>query len=198
MSEYIRRIKFKRGNSWIVQFALPEEVACTAEQFETLWRDRPEEHGTVVLYGRAVEVPRWQKSYGRDYKFSGMNHEAGRIENDYLKRVHQWTREHSGRAYEQILVNWYQNGQHYIGAHSDDTRQLVPGSAIYSVTLCDPDGVRDFVITSRDDLERYVVPMPNNTVLIMGGDMQQYYQHAVPKRARATGRRINITARDFR
>ena len=43
--------------------------------------------------------------------------------------------------------------------------------------------------------------MPNNTVVVMGGEMQKYFKHEIPKitgkKGENFGRRINITFRQF-
>ena len=40
-----------------------------------------------------------------------------------------------GCPFNGVLVNWYENGLHYIGPHSDDERQLAPGAPILSLSL---------------------------------------------------------------
>ena len=64
----------------------------------------------------------------------------------YLKKILKWVNKHSGLSYKQILCNWYENGNHYIGPHSDDETQLVKNSAIYSFSFGQE---RDFVIKSK-------------------------------------------------
>ena len=34
-----------------------------------------------------------------------------------------------------VLVNWYQDGEHYIGWHSDDVSQLDQDAPIYTISL---------------------------------------------------------------
>jgi alkylated DNA repair dioxygenase AlkB len=100
-----------------------------------------------------------------------------------------------------MLLNWYQDGQHTIGKHSDDERQLVPGSPIYSFSYGQQ---RDFKIASKPksphQIETITLSLPGNSLLMMGGEMQKWYTHEVPKRAlsRCPGRRINVTVRHFK
>jgi alkylated DNA repair dioxygenase AlkB len=113
----------------------------------------------------------------------------------------QWVKDHSGFDYNQVLVNWYQDGNHYIGPHSDDETQLVPGSSIYSFSFGQE---RDFVVTSKKGVletpfhESFA--MKDNSLLIMEGDMQKNFKHQVPKRAtsKVPHPRINITFRLFK
>ena len=40
-----------------------------------------------------------------------------------------------GRAFNGVLVNFYNNGHHYIGTHSDDEKELYLNSVIFSASL---------------------------------------------------------------
>jgi len=191
------KITLPHGDSWVWVFpTIPEDIRIDDSTFERLWNSHPEKKGEGIIMGRTVEFPRWQQSYGQGYSFTGMHHSALPITDPYMTQLLEWVCTHSGEPYKQILVNWYSDGNHYIGPHSDDERQLVPGSSIYSFSYGQE---RDFVIKSKDGTYRNVITMPNNSLLIMGGDMQKYYKHSVPKRAlsKCADKRINITFRLF-
>src|SRR5207244_7232756 len=49
-----------------------------------------------------------------------------------------WTREMIDQRLNGLLLNWYAADQsHYIGAHHDDTRDLVDGTPIVTISLGD-------------------------------------------------------------
>ena len=195
--------------SWYEQFNLPEEYCVDEELFQELWDLHPEEYGKVKMYNyktknyEEINTPRWQQSFGKDYKFTGMNHKASKITHPFLLKLLDFVKDHSGLEYNQVLVNWYNDGQHYIGAHSDDERQLVPDSSIYSFSFGQ---VRDFVIKNKKysvkdaNRVRIVLQLDNNSCVIMGGKMQKYFTHEVPKRSikKCAERRINVTMRLFK
>lgn len=186
------------GFSWIDRYLdLPPATQLNLEEFEIMWESRPIEHGTVKIGGRIIDVPRWQKSYGRTYYFSGQSHTAEPVPNNsFLEELQDWVNAREPYPYQQVLINWYDSAQgHYISAHSDNEGQLIPGSSIYSFSYGEE---RDFVVKGKQNDYRLVLPMPHNSLLIMGGEMQKYYTHAVPKRAKLHGRRINVTLRAFR
>ena len=192
------RKKFKQGNSWVVQFDLPEEIRQTPEEFLQLIREKPEERGFFPGPGGVVPLPRWQETYLKSYEFSGIAHEAKPMVNDYAKRVLLWTCEHAEKKYNQFMTNWYMDGTEYMGKHGDSVKQLVEDSPIYSFSY---GADRDFVIESRDpnSLERrYVLPLRDNTCTIMSYDLQLYYLHSVPMRQRVKKPRANFTVRMFR
>lgn len=181
------------GKSWIKQFSLPDDIKCSPKTFDELLSLKPADRGKVIVYGKEFDVPRWQKSFGRDYYFSGVNHKADSIEHPYLKKLLNYVNEHSGKVYQGMLINWYMNGEEYIGFHSDDESQLVRGSDIYSFSFGE---TRDFVIKSKRNKEfKLSLPLENNTIIIMGGEIQKYYLHGVPKRLKVSEPRINITMR---
>jgi len=185
-------------NSWYeFHQIVPEEIQMDALMFEHIWNLHPEDYGTVKIYGKDIKTPRWQQTYGKDYKFSGINHEALPITDPYLQKLNEWVNNNSGLLFNQLLINWYQDGNHYIGKHSDNEKQLVPNSPIYSFSFGQN---RDFRIISKDNsLKPIKINLPSNSLIIMGGEMQTHFYHEVPKRALSNcpNRRINITFRLF-
>ena len=202
---------------WIDQGMLPDYLVDT--DFDELWDLHPEEYGQVMMWGKLLNTPRWQKSYGRNYIFSGMDHEADELPDavapflDWAnslspERMHPGPeRMHPGpermHGFNQTLLNWYQNGHHYIGYHSDDERQLIPNSPIISLSL---GAERKFRIRQKGSsgpgpIVKDIL-MPYGTVFIMGGKMQKRYTHEVVKiqgeKGKNVGKRVNITFRQFK
>lgn len=192
-------------NSWILYYPLGfPETQIDAVEYQRFWNTHPVEHGTVKIFGRTQTVPRWQTAYGRDYAFSGQNHVARPIEDPLLVRLLGWTNSLAKNTwnidlpYNGMVVNWYQTGDHYIGAHSDDEKQLVPNSPIFSFSY---GTLRQFKITARKgsvpSFDSFSIPLGHNSVVIMGGEMQKHYKHEVPK-SKTQESRINITLRMFK
>lgn len=124
------------GDSWI---DLWYSRAAEAVDFDELWDLHPEHRGTIKIFGKETKVPRWQQSYEREYHFSGMMHEAIPLPDPFRPFLDEILETKYGDGFNEILVNWYQDGSDYIGAHSDDERQMVRGprgeSIVYSLTL---------------------------------------------------------------
>ena len=194
-------------DSWIDSGLLPRELMKNFT-FSDLWELHPEEKGKVKMRGKIISTPRWQKSYGKNYNFTGLNHVADPIPLIlqslliWINNLSKYTDE-SNSKFNQILLNWYENGHHYIGAHSDDERQLYPHSPIISISL---GATRLFRIRKKikGSKERPIIkniPLINRKVLIMGGKMQEDFTHEIVKvggkKGERIGRRINITFRQF-
>lgn len=197
---------------------LPPELQLNGEEFERIWNLHPAEYGKVNVFG-VKDTPRYQQSFGHSYKFSKMEHAAAPLTDPFLCRVMQYCSEHTATymqkvPYNGLLCNWYLSGLHYINAHSDSESDLVAGSPIYSFSY---NQERDFIITPNNKTlntaewqqykiarglteDRIVLSLPNNSLVIMGGEMQKHYKHAVPKRALSScpNRRINVTVRHFK
>lgn len=164
-------------NSYLLFATLPEEIK---PNFEELWNSKPKEKGKVRIRGMWIETPRWHASYLNKYQFSGQT--PGNKDTKAPKNVltiFDYVNKHSDYNYNQILVNWYLNGSHYIGVHSDDERQLAKDSNIFSVSL---GATRKFRI--RDKSTNKIVKdfeLKDGSVVIMCGKMQKEYKHEIVK-----------------
>jgi len=94
-----------------------------------------------------------------------------------------------------VLLNLYRDGRDSMGWHSDDEAELGSCPTIASVSL---GAVRRFVLRCRDDKRKRIEIEPvHGSLIIMRGDLQHYWQHAVPKTARDVKPRINLTFREI-
>lgn len=85
----------------------------------------PSVHSKFNFMGKEIDNPRFDRVFGKDYQFSNVNHIADPIP-DELKLLLDYVNNMGYGTYDQILVNWYMNGHHYIGSHADDEKQLIP------------------------------------------------------------------------
>jgi alkylated DNA repair dioxygenase AlkB len=187
------------NNSWIIYGDIPNSIKY---DFGDLWNLHPENYGNVIIYGKKLETPRYQQSFLIPYYFSGLTHDAIDLPSEF-KKFMDWSNSLeiiSNFKFNQALVNWYANGHHYINAHSDSTIQLIKDSPIMSISLGEK---RKFRI--RDKENKKIVldfEMKDRTYIIMGGEIQTFYTHEVPKingiKGENTGKRINITFRMFK
>lgn len=146
--------------------------------FKSLWDKHPEEKAKIVMFGKEVETPRWQQMYGLDYEFAGKTHKAIPITKD-IQIYLDWANSIGYGKFSQVLLNWYEDGHNYIGAHSDKVHQLKPQSPILSLTL---GATRDFVIREKKTKKIITtIPLIDKAVVIMGGDMQKEFTHEIPK-----------------
>jgi alkylated DNA repair dioxygenase AlkB len=201
---YKRYALNEKASSWVDAFLLPDELKLDAKQFDELWALHPAELGQVKLYGKTLDTPRWQQSYGQPYRFSGLEHAAlpvpAQVQRylDYANSLPQYGS--PGGSFNMALLNWYQDGRHHIGYHADDESQMLAGTPVFSLSFGQQ---RPLSLKPKNNVEgeQLKVEMPDNSVLVMGGRCQKTHKHAVPKvegkKGAAMGRRINITFRMF-
>ena len=79
-----------------------------------------------------------------------------------------------------------------MGWHSDDEPVLGPTPTIASVSL---GAERRFRIRCRRDHACFDLVLEHGSLLLMSGTSQRDYQHSVPKTAKPTHERINLTFR---
>ena len=49
-------------NSWLDSFYLPDQLKSN-EKFQELWKLQPKKRSEIMIYGKLIEIPRFQKSY---------------------------------------------------------------------------------------------------------------------------------------
>jgi alkylated DNA repair dioxygenase AlkB len=102
-------------------------------------------------------------------------------------------REELGLDCNSVLANLYRDGRDRMGWHRDDERELGPRPVIASLSL---GAARRFVLKQRADAKvSRAITLPHGSLLLMAGDTQARYRHALPATAKAVGPRINLTFR---
>ena len=152
----------------------------------------------VQVYGRRHRVPRkvaWIADPGLDYHYSGQHH-AGRGWPDWLQGLRGAVEQRCKQPFNAVLLNLYRNGQDAMGYHRDNEPELGASPWVASYSL---GASRDFVFrpyrrggTTRQCLS---LPLGHNQLLLMAPLVQRDYEHALPRRARQDGVRINLTFR---
>lgn len=191
MSPY-RFQTFDLGDGLAVDLGrLPEELSWSDGTFEQVWALHPETKPSIFLHGRTVTIPRWQQAYGADYHFSGQKSAAAPVP-DVLQPLLDWCRTAIHPAFNGLLLNWYEGSAHYIGAHRDSVRNMVPGVPIVTISFGE---TRRFRLSKEK--EKHDLMAENGTVIVISQETNAVWKHAVPKSTRYAGRRISVTVRGF-
>ncbi len=151
------------------------------------------------IFGREVEAPRlccWIGDPEAAYRYSGTRF-APQPWPAALVPVRDAVCEAAGVAFNSVLANLYRDGQDAMGWHSDDERELGPEPVIASLSL---GATRRFVLKARASdadgrFARHALELPHGSLLVMRGETQARFRHALPRTARPVGPRINLTFR---
>ncbi len=150
------------------------------------------------LFGREHLTPRlcaWYGDPGVRYAYSGQALEPLPWP-PALARLRARLQNALGCPFNSVLCNLYRDGTDSMGWHSDDEASLGPRPVIASLSL---GAARRFALRHRTRAYRSVaLALGHGDLLIMAGDTQHHWQHAVPKTRRPIAPRINLTFRTVR
>ena len=174
------------------------DAATAATWFTELARDTPWEQPQLFIHGRHLAVPRLLAWYGDPearYRYSGLEHQPLPW-TPLLAEIRTRVQEACGRPFNAVLLNYYRDGNDSMGWHSDDEPELGDRPLIASLSL---GATRRFLLRHRrEPARRLALELEPGSLLLMGGDTQRHWKHALPRTARPVGERINLTFRQLR
>jgi alkylated DNA repair dioxygenase AlkB len=163
------------------------------------------------IYQRLLQEQNWPDNH---YRFSGRQFVLPRLQtwhadqgirysySNNLLETRSWTPLLSGiRAkietflnitFNSVLVNWYRNGEDYVGWHADNEPELGEQPFIASLTL---GAERAFAYRHKKTSETGSIVLRSGTLLIMQPDFQRHWLHSVPVDKNLAQGRINLTFR---
>lgn len=154
------------------------------------------EQPQLTLFGKPVSSPRlaaWYGDAGAVYAYSGLvNHPLPWFES--LRHLRRRVEAHSGARFNSVLLNLYRSGDDAMGWHSDDETELGADNTIASLSL---GATRRFLMRHkrRKNLGLVKLPLTHGSLLLMRGQTQRHWRHAVPRTRQPVGARINLTFR---
>lgn len=90
------------------------------------------------------------------------------------------------------LVNYYPDGEHYIGFHSDQGEEMKTGTGVAILSL---GSVRTLVMRRTEEPDtRFHYPLRPGSAFHMKDELQETWQHGIPKEA-GKGPRISLSFR---
>jgi alkylated DNA repair dioxygenase AlkB len=175
--------------------------AFSSEEADTLFKEllatSPWQCDEVILFGQKRILSRkvaWMGDAGFTYSYSGTSKTTSPWTPPLLsirKRVEPL----SGQAFNSCLLNLYHDGSEGMGWHSDDEKTLGRNPVIASVSF---GAERIFKLKHRKSKEVVSVLLEQGSLLVMKGETQHHWVHAMPKTKKVTTPRINLTFRMFR
>ena len=160
--------------------------------FSQLRATLPWQQESIMMFGRSVLQPRLQAWHGdAAYTYSGLT-----------MTPHPWTAELmelktrseaiAEVKFNSVLANLYRHGQDSMGWHQDNEPELGRNPIIASINLGE---TRRFVLRNLHCKTQLEYELSHGSLLIMAGELQHHWKHAVPKTAKPKGERINLTFR---
>jgi alkylated DNA repair dioxygenase AlkB len=176
---------------WAPRFLDADEAAALLARIEA---EVPWERHVLRMFGRDMPSPRmscWIGDPHARYTYSGVRFDP-RPWTPTLAALRARIAEASGCAFDSVLANRYADGADAMGWHADDEPELGPRPVIPSLSL---GATRRFALRHRASGERRSLDLTPGSLLVMRGDTQAQWQHALPRTTRLCRLRINLTFR---
>lgn len=153
------------------------------------------QHKQIKMFGKMVLEPRltsWMGDSGATYTYSGVKQEPLPwipLMDELKRNVETIT----GKMFNSALLNYYRDGKDSMGWHRDNEKELGLEPTIASLSF---GAQRVFKVRTYSEKNNEINLLPTSgSLLVMGGRMQQHWEHALPKQLKCSSGRINITFR---
>lgn len=150
----------------------------------------------VIIFGRHIVTKRKVAWYGdRDfgYAYSGLNRQALPWTQELLA-LKAMVEGQCGATFNSCLLNLYHTGEEGMGWHSDDEKTMGEQPVIASLSL---GAERKFSFRHKQTKETVSLLLEHGSLLVMQGETQKHWHHALPKTTKVKHPRINLTFRQF-
>lgn len=148
----------------------------------------------VIIFGKKIITKRetaWYGDEGCEYIYSGILRKPMPWTKELLK-LKEAAEEFSENIFNSCLLNLYHNGEEGMSWHSDDERSLGKDIVIASVSF---GAERKFVLRHKKTKEKISIILEDGSLLVMKGQTQFNWHHALPKSKKIKQPRINLTFR---
>ena len=149
------------------------------------------------MFGKTIVTARkvaWFGDAGLDYTYSGKT-KSPLPWSELLLKLKRLTEEKTGHLFNSCLLNLYHNGSEGMGWHRDNESSIVPHSPIACLSL---GAERRFHFKHTTTKERITLELAPGSLLVMAGETQTHWQHALPKSTRISEPRISLTFRQMK
>lgn len=154
------------------------------------------EQETITMFGQPVVQPRLTAWFGVAMD-AATRYRTTRPSVRWpplLAAVRDRVAAHAGVEFNSALANLYRDGRDSVAWHADDEPALGAAPVIASVSL---GATRRFAMRRRDKTNNFAVDLDHGDLLVMSGEIQHQWLHAIPKTRRPIGPRVNLTFRSY-
>ncbi|GAK87394.1 alkylated DNA repair protein AlkB [Vibrio ponticus] len=182
--------KIDNGQLLLIDEFLAQKPAD--DLYEHLLHHTPWRQESIMMFGRSVLQPRLQCWYGDlSYQYSGLLLAPSPMP-EAIKQLKQQCEQICQTPFNSVLLNLYRDGQDSMGWHQDNEKELGPSPTIASVSL---GAKRKFSLKHKKSGDKIDQQLCHGSLLVMAGDVQHHWRHALPKSRRISQPRINLTFR---
>lgn len=183
-------------NGWIeyVPGFIPPESSCQLFEYflhNTNWRQ-----GQIQMFGKRINIPRLEAFYGEygvNYHYSGQKLLTNPLSPEITSLLHKLKSEYN-YSFNSVLLNLYRDQNDSNGWHADNEKELGVNPLIASLSLGES---RKFELKHNLSESKICIDLSDGDLLIMGGELQHFWKHRIPKLKSTKNSRINFTFRQI-
>lgn len=166
--------------------------------FDALMHSIPWKHDEVMMFGKKIITKRkvaWYGDEGCSYTYSKILRMPISW-NETLLEIKNQVEEKANASFNSCLLNLYHDGNESMAYHADDEPMLEQNGAIASVSF----GAERRFLFRHNRYQENKIPvvetvLSNGSLLLMQGEIQSNWKHALPASKKITTPRINLTFR---
>ena len=150
----------------------------------------------ITMFGKKIDIPRlecWYGDYGCEYTYSGKSLKRFEFPN-FLLDLRILIEQKVNSNFNSVLANLYRDGQDSMGFHADDEKELGSKPVIASISLGEN---RPIIFQNKKTKEKVIFDQPHGSLLVMQGQTQDHWKHAINKSKKINKPRINLTFRNI-
>lgn len=150
----------------------------------------------IKIFGKTIITKRkvaFQGDAGIHYTYSG-NRKNADLWTPEVRNLKNSIENITGSHFNSCLLNLYHDGTEAMGWHSDDEKEMTPRACIASVSL---GAERTMAFRHKHKTASLNFQLETGSLLLMEGEIQEYWQHRLPVRKKVLQPRINLTFRSI-
>jgi len=187
-------IKQEIRDGWIIWE--PNFIDCrNAQEYLSYFKNElPWIGGKIQLFGKGYEIPRRQVFFADEelsYSYSGKTLPKSSWDK-HVTAIKTEIESNLDETFNACLANLYRDGNDSNGWHSDNEKELGKNPVIASISLGE---TRKFHLKHNETNEKMSFDLSHGSLLIMGGALQHFWKHQVPKSKKVMEPRVNLTFR---
>jgi len=163
---------------------------------DKLMHTAPWEQRTQKMYDKIVITPRLTAWYGdknESYESADNNTVCTNPWTPESLSLKERIEKEFGYRFNGVLLNLYRDQNDSVAWHRDKESRYGKRPVIASISLGE---TRNFDFRKKDHHQsKYSLPLPNGSLLIMKGDLQENWEHRIAKSTKPMRPRINLTFR---
>ncbi|OUR95604.1 alpha-ketoglutarate-dependent dioxygenase AlkB [Flavobacteriales bacterium 34_180_T64] len=171
----------------------------TASNYFKIFKERVAwQQDDIKIFGKTYKQPRLTALYSinnQSYSYSGITMFPNAFTPELIQ-IKETVEKTCSHEFNSVLLNYYRNGNDSNGWHADNEKELGTHPVIASISFGEP---RYFHFKHRElSTKKHKLLLEHGSLLIMKGEMQQFWLHQIAKTKQQIGGRINLTFRNLK